>query len=154
MSDSKCTGLSLGVLEIDEKQVNLLTESKLNSIDTIIEFLEESIGCGAFLPFSYNGVQLTEVDFHAILIRLKVLGCWPDVTKLEDLPLDQFDVSDECRRSLLQSGFSNLHEMVWVFEQLMIGGPTIKARWLKYHEEIFSALRKIGAWGNCRHPSG
>ncbi len=153
MTDSRCTGLSLAVLEIDEKQVNLLATCGFNSIDAIVEFLEESIGCGAFLPLSYYGVPLTEVDFDVILTRLKVLGCWPDVTKLEDIPLDQLKVSDDCRKSLRQSGFFRLHEMVWGLEQLAIGGPMFEARWLKYHEEIFSTLRKIGAWGNCRQPS-
>ncbi len=154
MTDPTCTGLFLDVLQIDEKQVKLLEVGGLNSIDAIVEFFEESIGCGAILPLSHNDMQLTAIDFHAILSRLKTLGCWPDVTKLDDLPLDQFHVSEDCRRSLLQSGFSSLHEMVWTFEQMCIGGTTGQARWLKHHEEIFTALRRIGAWGICRSVSG
>lgn len=141
--------LPIAELEISEENLTPLMQAGFRTIGDVVHFLEQSLGCGSILPLSANAVRLIGIDFHAILARLKALGCWPDVTHFADISLEEFDVSDACRKALYRAGFSTLHEMVWVLEQLIIGGPTFSGVWIRHWEEIFRTLRAMGVWPNC-----
>lgn len=150
MNKQTCNPVSLDEFGIDVGQVKQLEQAGFRTVEDLVHFLEHSLGCGTILPLSANHVSLTVIDFHVVLLRLKELGCWPDVSQFEDIPLDQFDVSENCQRSLHQAGFSTLHELVWTLEQLLIGRPTFSGAWLQYWDEIFDGLRAIGFWPGCR----
>jgi hypothetical protein len=150
MSKKPCNELSLDDFGIDAGQVKQLERAGFRTIEEIVHFLEQSLGCGTILPLSANQVSLTGIDFHFILSRLKELGCWPDASQFKDISLEDFDVSEDCRQSLYRVGFSTLHELVWTLEQLLIGGPTFSGAWLRHWGEIFDGLRAIGFWPSCR----
>ena len=60
--------------------------------------------------------------------------------------IEDFHVSEECRRSLKRVGFSTVEEIVEFFEVYTGSCIPVNARWLYYHREIISELKRLGLW--------
>lgn len=60
--------------------------------------------------------------------------------------IDKFNVSEECRKSLKQVGFTYAEEIAEFLLNNLGKGAMINARWVKYYKEIVQQLDLLGLW--------
>lgn len=149
MSENPASKHPLMSLNLDELQLRQLEKVGFESVQDLVLFFQQSLGCGSFVPIFVNGVSLVDVDCHVILARLKDMNWLPNASTFEDVTIDRLDLSQEGKEALYRVGFTTLHEMVWTLEQILVAGPMFEADWIKYSGELFRCLRNMGVWPSC-----